>query len=225
MQDNRPDRPDVITLPPLILAATIALGVVLNFFWPASLLPSALAAPVGILITLGAIALGISAIREMFAANTPLDVRKPSTEIVTAGVFRKVITHAHLPRGFHGGVISIDGLKDGLERTCARAARGIDGAAHGGFIFGGPHGAIAIGDFALDDGGSQSPFASIVGRLDVPGKRTKDEQLVSCAGDFADQFAGDGAGCRRRQNIVDLTFQFASSCAKRRLRHAGKSVG
>ena len=89
MQDNRPDRPDVITLPPLILAATIALGGVLNFFWPASLLPSALAAPLGILITLGAIALGISAIREMFAANTPLDVRKPSTEIVTSGVFRK----------------------------------------------------------------------------------------------------------------------------------------
>jgi hypothetical protein len=54
MQDNRPDRPDVITLPPLILAATIALGVMLNFFWPASLLPSALAAPLGILITLGA---------------------------------------------------------------------------------------------------------------------------------------------------------------------------
>jgi protein-S-isoprenylcysteine O-methyltransferase Ste14 len=25
----------------------------------------------------------------MFAANTPLDVRKPSTEIVTSGVFRK----------------------------------------------------------------------------------------------------------------------------------------
>ena len=49
MQDNRPDRPDVITLPPLILAATIALGVVLNFFWPASLLPSALAAPLGTL--------------------------------------------------------------------------------------------------------------------------------------------------------------------------------
>ena len=89
MQDNRPDRPDVITLPPLILAATIALGVVLNFFWPASLLPSPLGAPLGILITLGAIALGISAIREMFAANTPLDVRKPSTEIVTSGVFRK----------------------------------------------------------------------------------------------------------------------------------------
>jgi hypothetical protein len=44
MQDNRPD---VITLPPLILAATIALGPMLNFFWPASFLPGALAAPLG----------------------------------------------------------------------------------------------------------------------------------------------------------------------------------
>src|SRR3984893_15460584 len=82
----------VFLMPSLLesaLAATIALGLVLNFFWPASLLPSALAAPLGILITVGAIALGISAIREMFAANTPLDVRKPSTEIVTSGVFRK----------------------------------------------------------------------------------------------------------------------------------------
>jgi hypothetical protein len=70
-------------------AGTIALGLVLNLFWPASFLPSALAAPLGFLITLGAIGLGISAIREMFAANTPLDVRKPSTEIVTSGVFRK----------------------------------------------------------------------------------------------------------------------------------------
>ena len=89
MQDNRPDRPDVITLPPLILAATIALGVVLNFFWPASLLPSALAAPLGILVTLGAIALGISAAREMFAANTPLDVRNLRPRLLPRGSFER----------------------------------------------------------------------------------------------------------------------------------------
>src|ERR1700675_4185290 len=47
-----------------------------------------------------------------------------------------------------------------------------------------PHGAIAIGDFALDDGGPQRPFASIVGRLDF-GERTRDEQLVSRAGILA----------------------------------------
>jgi protein-S-isoprenylcysteine O-methyltransferase Ste14 len=89
MQEVRPDRPGVIALPPLILAATIALGLVLNFFRPASFLPPAIAAPLGVLIILGAIALGISAVEEMQAANTPLDVRKPSIEIVTSGVFQR----------------------------------------------------------------------------------------------------------------------------------------
>jgi protein-S-isoprenylcysteine O-methyltransferase Ste14 len=89
MQEDRPDRPGVIALPPLILAATIALGLVLNFFWPASFLPLAIATPLGVLIILGAIAIGISAVQEMQAANTSLDVRKPSTEIVTSGVFQR----------------------------------------------------------------------------------------------------------------------------------------
>jgi protein-S-isoprenylcysteine O-methyltransferase Ste14 len=89
MQADRPDRPDVIALPPLILAATLALGMALNFFWPANFLPKAIAVPFGIFIALGAIALGTSAVREMFAANTPLDVRKPSTEIVASGVFQR----------------------------------------------------------------------------------------------------------------------------------------
>jgi protein-S-isoprenylcysteine O-methyltransferase Ste14 len=89
MQEDRPDRPGVIALPPLIMAATTALGLVLNFFWPASFLPPAIATPLGVLIIFGAIALGISAVQEMLAANTPLDVRKPSTEIVTSGVFQR----------------------------------------------------------------------------------------------------------------------------------------
>jgi protein-S-isoprenylcysteine O-methyltransferase Ste14 len=89
MQEDRPDRPDVIARPPLILVATIALGLVLNFFWPTSFLPPAIAAPLGVLIILFAIALGISAVEEMLAANTALEVRKPSTEIVTSGVFQR----------------------------------------------------------------------------------------------------------------------------------------
>lgn len=89
MQEDRPDRPGVIALPPLILAAMIALGLVLNFFWPANFLPSALATPLGVVIILGAIALGISAVKEMQAANTPFEVRKPSTEIVTSGAFQR----------------------------------------------------------------------------------------------------------------------------------------
>ena len=89
MQEDRPDKPGVIALPPLILAATIALGLVLNYFWPASFLPPANATPLGVLVILGAYALGISAVQEMQAANTPLDVRKPSTGIVTSGVFQR----------------------------------------------------------------------------------------------------------------------------------------
>ncbi len=88
MQTDPPDRPDVIALPPVILAATIALGLVLNFFFPARFLPHAITAPLGAIIILGSIALAISAIREMAAFNTPLDVRKPAADIVTSGVFR-----------------------------------------------------------------------------------------------------------------------------------------
>jgi protein-S-isoprenylcysteine O-methyltransferase Ste14 len=89
MQQDRPDRPDVIALPPLILFATIALGLVLNFFWSASFLPPAVATPLGVVIILFAIALGISAVKEMQAANTPFEVNKPSTEIVASGVFQR----------------------------------------------------------------------------------------------------------------------------------------
>jgi protein-S-isoprenylcysteine O-methyltransferase Ste14 len=88
MQEDRPDRPCVIARPPLILAATIALGLVLNFFWPASFLPPAIA-KLGVLIILSAITLGFSAVQEMQAANTPRQVRKPSTEIVISGVFQR----------------------------------------------------------------------------------------------------------------------------------------
>jgi hypothetical protein len=45
MQIDPPDRPDVIALPPLILAATIALGLVLNYLFPARFLPNAMTHP------------------------------------------------------------------------------------------------------------------------------------------------------------------------------------
>ena len=47
-----------------------------------------------------------------------------------------------------------DNLEEGLEGTCARQARGIDGGARAGLEVGGPFGAVAVGDFALDDTGA-----------------------------------------------------------------------
>ncbi|WGJ14870.1 isoprenylcysteine carboxylmethyltransferase family protein [Methylocapsa sp. D3K7] len=87
MQDKPSGGPSVIALPPLILGAAIALGLVLNFFWPAKILTRGVAVPLGLLVVLGAITLGVLAVREMRGANTPLDVRKTPTRIVTSGIF------------------------------------------------------------------------------------------------------------------------------------------
>jgi len=89
MQDRPSGGPDVIALPPLILGATIALGLILNYFWPAKVLAHSLAVPLGILIVFVAVAIGLLAVREMVTASTPLDVRKRSTRIVTSGIFQQ----------------------------------------------------------------------------------------------------------------------------------------
>jgi protein-S-isoprenylcysteine O-methyltransferase Ste14 len=88
LQRYRLDVPNVMVFPPLLLAATIGLGLALNFFLPARFLSHWIATPLGSLVTLAAIAIAISAAREMVSANTPLDVRKPATELVTSGAFR-----------------------------------------------------------------------------------------------------------------------------------------
>jgi protein-S-isoprenylcysteine O-methyltransferase Ste14 len=89
MQDKPSGGPGVIALPPLILGAAIALGLILNFVWPAKFMPRGVAVPPGFLLVLGAGATGVLAVREMRSANTPLDVRKASTRIVTSGVFQR----------------------------------------------------------------------------------------------------------------------------------------
>ena len=89
MQDKPSGGPGVIALPPLILGAAIALGLILNFFWPAKFLARSVAVPLGLLIVAGAITIAILAVREMRSANTPLDVRKVPTRIVTSGVFQR----------------------------------------------------------------------------------------------------------------------------------------
>jgi protein-S-isoprenylcysteine O-methyltransferase Ste14 len=89
MQDKPSGGPGVIAPPPLILGAAIALGLILNFFWPAKFLARSVAVPLGLLIVTGAITIAILAVREMRSANTPLDVRKAPTRIVTSGVFQR----------------------------------------------------------------------------------------------------------------------------------------
>jgi protein-S-isoprenylcysteine O-methyltransferase Ste14 len=88
MRSDPSDRAKVIALPPLILAATLALGVGLHLIWPVKLLPGVFALPLGLVLIFGAIALAAFAVREMHRANTAVDIRKPATAIVTSGVFK-----------------------------------------------------------------------------------------------------------------------------------------
>ena len=88
MQDKPSGGPDVIALPPLILGAAIALGLILNFFWPAKILGR----------RRGRAAwrshcswrrrhrsLGRSG--DALRRTRPFDVRKAPTRIVTSGIF------------------------------------------------------------------------------------------------------------------------------------------
>jgi protein-S-isoprenylcysteine O-methyltransferase Ste14 len=88
MQDDRSDKASVVALPPLILAGVLAIGFVLDLAWPAKFMPRAAAFAIGILVAIGATALALMAVREMVRTKTAFDVRKPTTEIVTSGVFQ-----------------------------------------------------------------------------------------------------------------------------------------
>lgn len=85
--DPASDNPGVIALPPLILLAFIACGLLANQFYAlpfvsgnARYVTGAVFAALPFLIT-------TLAMREMAKAGTNIDVRKPATAIVTGGVY------------------------------------------------------------------------------------------------------------------------------------------
>lgn len=86
-QDNK-DSPGVIAIPPLIYAGCLAIGIVLDLVWPLPLLPNALQYALGLAILVASFAIVLPAVLAFREAGTNLDVRKPTTAIVTTGVFR-----------------------------------------------------------------------------------------------------------------------------------------
>ena len=81
------DRADIAFLPPFIPASAIALGLGLHFLWPLEFLPGGGASWFGWLLLATAFAIAGAAAYEMKRARTHVDVRKPSTRIVTGGMF------------------------------------------------------------------------------------------------------------------------------------------
>ena len=83
----------------------------------------------------------------------------------------------------------------------------VDDGANVGFALGGPHGAIAVGDLALNDGGSEGAFAGVVGRVDQSGPVGEGQKLIAGAPELVLKVAGQIAGRRRGQDIVQTSLQ------------------
>ncbi len=82
------DNPGVIALPPLIFLVFLALGVLIHNIFPLHFIHGPLRNIVGaIFLAYSALISGL-AILQMRRAGTNIDVRKPSTAIVTDGIFR-----------------------------------------------------------------------------------------------------------------------------------------
>jgi protein-S-isoprenylcysteine O-methyltransferase Ste14 len=95
--DSRSNRsfepvPEVANLglarPPFVYLGAITLGLVLHLAWPARLVSASFSTPVGVMVTLLAVALFASAVRTLRAAGTPIPGNQPTTTIVHAGPYR-----------------------------------------------------------------------------------------------------------------------------------------
>src|SRR3954451_17309803 len=90
-----------------------------------------------------------------------------------------------------------DGCENGAEDSGpGRRARGVDHGAHGGFALSRPHGPVAVGHLALNDGWSQGPLTGIVRDLDPTGMIQEGQELIAGPADLGLEGPGQVAGTR-----------------------------
>lgn len=77
-----------IVRPPLVYLSSVLAGIMVHVVWPLPLLPPALVLPVGGSLVAVAVALFSCAVRELWAAGTPVPGSKPTTVIVRTGPYR-----------------------------------------------------------------------------------------------------------------------------------------
>ncbi|MDP6706281.1 MAG: isoprenylcysteine carboxylmethyltransferase family protein [Alphaproteobacteria bacterium] len=88
MTMDEKDTAGVIAPPPLIYLAFILAGIGLDWLWPAPLVPGWLRWPLGgVLIGLG-LAIAVAAMLRFRSAGTDVRPHKPSTAVVTDGLYR-----------------------------------------------------------------------------------------------------------------------------------------
>ncbi|MEQ9619785.1 MAG: isoprenylcysteine carboxylmethyltransferase family protein [Deltaproteobacteria bacterium] len=81
------DNPGVIAMPPLIFIIFLAIGILINLLVPLSFIHGSARFISGIIILLVSGIIVLSAQRRMKRSGTNIDVRKPSTAVVTGGIY------------------------------------------------------------------------------------------------------------------------------------------
>jgi protein-S-isoprenylcysteine O-methyltransferase Ste14 len=108
MTNEAPDNPGVVVLPPIILLAVIAGGIILDWFVPLGILAQAPTVP---RIVVGAILIGLGASMPITTrlafekAGTNIRPDMPTTALVTSGMFAHVRNPA-----YQGGSLALLGL-------------------------------------------------------------------------------------------------------------------
>ena len=112
-----------------------------------------------------------------------------------------------------------------MEGIASREARGIDGSAEVGFGIGGPFCSVAVGDFSLDNAGSERTLADVICGVDLSGEIAEGEDLVACAADLAEQFARQRAIGGAGEDGIEIARQRAFSLFHRGDGKAGNVAG
>jgi protein-S-isoprenylcysteine O-methyltransferase Ste14 len=89
---HRPGVADAANLgrvrPPFVYLSSIALGLLIDYAWPARFVPPSVGTPFGATLTLLAVGLFVTAVRTFRAAGTPVPGNRPTTAIVRTGPYR-----------------------------------------------------------------------------------------------------------------------------------------
>ncbi len=87
MNDSTSDNAGVITIPPIIYLIGLLVGLLIHYYYPIGFLPDSVSVWFGVLLILVSIPIALFAVLALKRAETSPDVRKPTTAIVTAGIY------------------------------------------------------------------------------------------------------------------------------------------
>lgn len=106
MTEHPRDTAGVIAPPPLIFAVAVGIGLLLQKARPLPTLP-ALGKPIGALLAMAGVGLGVSAVRALKVAGTNVDPYEQTSAIVDAGPYRFSRNPIYLGMAMLGGGVGL----------------------------------------------------------------------------------------------------------------------